>query len=1059
MLARNAPETPCRAVRILLTSTASHHPPKGGSTRSNLIWLEHLAAMGHACCAVCPGDTTETVEHRGIPIHRVANLARNAATLGERIAAFEPDWVLVSSEDLSHTLLREALRAAPDRVVYLAHTPQFYPFGPESWNPDAAATALVRQARGVVAIGHHMAGYIRQHAGCEAAVIHPPIYGRPPYPDFSQFGQGYVLMVNPCVVKGIRIFTGLAERFPETEFAALAGWGTTAEDRAELGRHGNIRLLETVPDIEDVLRKASVLLMPSIWYEGFGLIAMEAMLRGLPVMASDSGGLLEAKRGTGYVIPVRPIERYRATFDEAHMPKPVEPEQDLTEWVRGLERLLHDREAYESEARRSREAALEFVSGLKAADFEAYLKTRERAKPLRVLLAHNSLYYPSHGGGDRSNRLLMEALAARGHAVRVVARIENFGPEAHARFLGQLAERGVEVGSAGPEAVEFRLNGVEVHTLTENPRVRAYFEGQIRAFDPEVIVTSTDDPAQLLFDVALRAGRARVVHLIRATIAAPFGPDASSVNPERTARLRQADAVVGVSEYVAKYAREHGGLDAVHVPISLMEPGEPPVLGKWDNPYVVIGNPCAVKGIAIFLELARRMPEVAFAAAPGWGTTAEDRAALEALPNVRLIGPYDDIDELFGQTRVLLVPSLWAEARSRIVVEALLRGVPVLGADSGGIPEAMCGVDYLLPVKTIERYRPAVDEHMVPVAEVPEQDVGPWEQALRRLVTDREHYEALAARSREASMAYLRGLTVEPFEVLLRAVVGKGKKAAPPPARAEQLSPEKRRLLELKLKQRANPWFPYGEKLAPGGVRLFCFPSAGGGTAAYRGWQSSLGAGVQVCPVRLPGREGRSEAPVEEMGALVKMLGEAISPLLGDPFVFFGHSMGAGIAFELTRWLRREGKPLPRALFVSAARAPQSRRGYTPPAEPTDEELIEQLRRLEGIPEEVFGKPELLNLLLPVLRVDTRLYRNYVYAAEAPLPIPVFAYGGAADPNVWAEQLEAWREQTADGFERREFGGGHFYLREEAAGFLKVLGEDLARVVSRSNWRETRTGQ
>src|SRR5260370_12428962 len=177
---------------------------------------------------------------------------------------------------------------------------------------------------------------------------------------------------------------------------------------------------------------------------------------------------------------------------------------------------------------------------------------------MRILLAHNSLYYPSHGGGDRSNRLLMEALAARGHDVRVVARIEHFGEPAHAQYLDQLAIRGVVPESTGPEAVRLRLHGVDVHTLTLNPRLRGYFEAQIAAFDPDVIVTSTDDPAQLLFDVALRAPRARVVHLIRATIAVPFGPDASSPNAERAARLRHAEPLVGGSAQFASDAREHG---------------------------------------------------------------------------------------------------------------------------------------------------------------------------------------------------------------------------------------------------------------------------------------------------------------------------------------------------------------------------------------------------------------------------------------------------------------------------------------------------------------------
>ena len=165
-------------------------------------------------------------------------------------------------------------------------------------------------------------------------------------------------------------------------------------------------------------------------------------------------------------------------------------------------------------------------------------------------------------------------------------------------------------------------------------------------------------------------------------------------------------------------------------------------------------NPCAVKGIAIFLALADAFPETEFAAVPTWGTNQQDRAALEARPNVRMLAPVDDINLLLERTRVLLVPSLWAEARSRIVLEALLRGVPVMAANVGGIPEAMMGVPYLLPVRPIEKYETRLDEQMVPVAEVPQQDIAPWREALARLLTDRAHYEEISRQSRRAALEY-----------------------------------------------------------------------------------------------------------------------------------------------------------------------------------------------------------------------------------------------------------------------------------------------------------------
>jgi glycosyltransferase involved in cell wall biosynthesis len=361
-------------MRILLTSNASYAPPRGGSTRSNLVWLRDLARRGHTCLVVCAsldGDT-ECADN-GVRIRGVKNLTQRRLVLETEIREFNPDLVLVSSEDLSHVLLREAARSAPDRMVYLAHTPQFFPFGAESWNADSRATAIVRAARAVVAIGQTTARYIEKATGVHPAVIHPPIYGDPPFARFGCFDRGSVFMINPCQVKGIGIFLELARCFPEAPFAALIGWGSSGADRRALADLKNVQVIESVGDIEDVLSQARVLLMPSLWYEGFGLIAMEAMLRGVPVISSDSGGLVEAREGTGFVIPVHRIQRYLPEFDETHMPRPVIPVQNLEPWVEALRSLLNDRDLYEKESERCRVAALRFVMRLDASAFEKLL--------------------------------------------------------------------------------------------------------------------------------------------------------------------------------------------------------------------------------------------------------------------------------------------------------------------------------------------------------------------------------------------------------------------------------------------------------------------------------------------------------------------------------------------------------------------------------------------------------------------------------------------------------------------------------------------------------------
>jgi surfactin synthase thioesterase subunit/glycosyltransferase involved in cell wall biosynthesis len=660
---------------------------------------------------------------------------------------------------------------------------------------------------------------------------------------------------------------------------------------------------------------------------------------------------------------------------------------------------------------------------------------------MRILLAQNALYYPAYGGGDRSNRLLLEALAAHGHECRVVARIARFGAAGHESYLRELAARAVSPLSSEGGVVVFRLAGVEAHVVTHHPNLRAYFSAQIAAFKPGVILTSTDDPAQLLLEVSVRAD-ARTVYLARATLALPFGPDCAFPSAAKTEVLRQADAVVGVSRYVADYIREWSGIPAVQVPISLLDPPPYPDLGRFENEFVALVNPCAVKGISIFLELADRLPGVRFAGVPTWGTTQADRAALARRANVTLLDPVDNVDDILRRTRVLLVPSLWAEARSRIVVEAMLRGVPVIASNIGGIPEAKLGVDYLLPVRPIESYQAQLDEQMVPLADVPTQDIGPWQAALERLLSDRAHYDKLSRASRQAALGEAAGLSVIPFEALLEGVgqavppalagpVEQVGQAVPPASALDRLSPDRRKLLALRLRRTSG-----GGHVAAGALRLFCFPHAGGGAAAFKTWAERLPRAVAVAPMRPPPRRNN-------MAAVVAALGDSIQPYLDQPFAFFGHSMGAAVAFELARLLRRRNQPAPRMLVASGARAPQYRRGHVPPPEPSETEFVEALRRLQGTPREVLDNPNLMQLILPALREDAAIYRHYVYAEEPPLDCPIRAYGGAEDPNVSRAHLEAWAQQTTAAFAVRVFPGGHFYLQTHRQEFLAALARDL----------------
>jgi medium-chain acyl-[acyl-carrier-protein] hydrolase len=228
-------------------------------------------------------------------------------------------------------------------------------------------------------------------------------------------------------------------------------------------------------------------------------------------------------------------------------------------------------------------------------------------------------------------------------------------------------------------------------------------------------------------------------------------------------------------------------------------------------------------------------------------------------------------------------------------------------------------------------------------------------------------------------------------------------------------------------------------------VRLFCFPYAGAGALAFRGWAESLPAEIGVSAIQLPGRETRFwEPPVTDLSVLVDVLVRTLYPYyLLSPFAFFGHSLGALIAFELARELRRLYNVAPVHLFASGRLAPQERDPRPTIYDLPDEEFIAMLRTLDGTPEEIFQAPELLAQLIPVLRADLALNETYAYTTGAPLDTPITALGGDRDPKVSVRDLEAWVHQTSGAFAVRMFDGGHFFIHTARRPVLRVVAQEL----------------
>ncbi|NUT47467.1 MAG: thioesterase [Saccharothrix sp.] len=231
-----------------------------------------------------------------------------------------------------------------------------------------------------------------------------------------------------------------------------------------------------------------------------------------------------------------------------------------------------------------------------------------------------------------------------------------------------------------------------------------------------------------------------------------------------------------------------------------------------------------------------------------------------------------------------------------------------------------------------------------------------------------------------------------------------------------------------------NPWvLSAGTRAAPP-LRLLCLPAAGAGASMYREWARRLPSEVEVLPVQLPGREGRlAEPPVEDYLAAVKALADGIGPLLDGPYVLFGHSMGALLAFGLAALRREDGLRQPERLIVSGMPAPNryDRAGEHALAESDDDGLVASLVERGGTAGAALANPELLALVLPTLRADYRVCASLPEWTGEPFDFPIDVLSGA-DDDITADALDDWRHCTRGRTGVRTFPGGHFYLTGES---------------------------
>jgi surfactin synthase thioesterase subunit len=195
---------------------------------------------------------------------------------------------------------------------------------------------------------------------------------------------------------------------------------------------------------------------------------------------------------------------------------------------------------------------------------------------------------------------------------------------------------------------------------------------------------------------------------------------------------------------------------------------------------------------------------------------------------------------------------------------------------------------------------------------------------------------------------------------------------------------------------------------------------------------------VETLAIQYPGRQDRWREPaISDIPTLADQINTQLRMWLDRPAAFFGHSMGATVAFEAARRLEAGGAG-PSRLFVSGRSAPSRSQGGAIHLL-DDEGLLDEIQQLRGTDMRLLADRELLRLALPALRADYKAVETYSFVAGLPLRCPVIALAGDQDPKVAVKDFEKWAEQTAAGFELHVLSGGHFFITERLQEVVEIV--------------------
>ncbi|MBD1556477.1 thioesterase [Vibrio sp. S9_S30] len=247
-----------------------------------------------------------------------------------------------------------------------------------------------------------------------------------------------------------------------------------------------------------------------------------------------------------------------------------------------------------------------------------------------------------------------------------------------------------------------------------------------------------------------------------------------------------------------------------------------------------------------------------------------------------------------------------------------------------------------------------------------------------------------------------------------------------------------------------NRWFAIPKPKPNAPLRLICLPYAGGNISSFVPYSSLQELTAEICAVQLPGKGSRLiETPYQSMEALVQDLAEALAPLTDKPYVIWGHSFGARIGFELLRYLKMHGMPMPAHFIPAASRAPHQLNTQSPIHGLSDEGFKAKLKAMGGTPDEILEHDELMSLLMPSLKADFKLAETHKVNTIEQFNIPVTLLGGTMDSIIPPDSLSSWQAHFCGDFELTLIEGDHFFIDKQFDSVSKKLTDIIQRLVEK----------